>query len=211
MIEIILARHGETEWNNKMIFRGQADIDLNEVGRRQAELLGEYLSGEKIDFVYSSPLKRAVETAKAIADRQKLEVNIVQNLNDLNFGEWQGLPLEEVEEQYPELYRDWLDTPEQVRVPGGESLEDVRSRALSFVEDAVMRCGEGKIVFVSHRVVNNVLIMALLGLDNSHFWKIRLNTGGISRFDCGNGRLVLTSHNDTSYLKSMGDIAKVDF
>ena len=82
---------------------------------------------------------------------------------------------------------------------------------MSFVEDAVMRCGEGKIVFVSHRVVNKVLIMALLGLDNSHFWKIRLDTGGISRFDCGDGRLVLTAHNDTSYLKSIRDIATVDF
>jgi broad specificity phosphatase PhoE len=211
MVEIILARHGETEWNKEEIFRGRADIDLNEVGMRQAELLGEYLSGEEIDFVYSSPLKRAVRTAKAIADRQKLEVNIVPNLNDISFGEWEGKPVKEVKEKDPELYQDWLDTPEQVRVTGGESLEDVRGRAFSFVEDAVMRCGEGRIVFVSHRVVNKVLILALLGLDNSHFWKIRLDTGGISRFDCGNGRLVLTAHNDTSYLRSVRSGSNNDF
>lgn len=211
MVEIILARHGETDWNTGEIFRGRADIELNEVGVKQAELLGEYLSGEKIDFVYSSPLKRAVKTAEAIARPRAVDVNIVQNLIDFDYGEWQGLSLREVKEKYPELYQDWRDTPEQVRIPGGESLEDVRSRAMPFVEDAVMRCGEGKIVFVSHRVVNKVLICALLGLGNAHFWNIRLDTGGISRFNCGDGRVVLTSHNDTSYLKSVKNIHTGDF
>jgi broad specificity phosphatase PhoE len=211
MVEIILARHGETEWNRGEIFRGRADVELNDVGIRQAELLAEYLAAEEIDFIYSSPLKRAVRTAQAVAGLKKLDVSIVQNLNDIDYGEWQGLSRREVKEKYPEIYRDWLDTPEQVRIPGGESLEEVRSRAMPFVEDAVMRCGEGRIVFVSHRVVNKVLICALLGLDNSYFWKIRQDTGGITRFDCGEGRLVMTSHNDTSYLRSIKGAPLADF
>ena len=211
MLEIILARHGDTDWNASEIFRGRADVELNETGLRQAELLGEYLGNEKIDIIYSSPLKRAVKTAEAIARHQALDVNIVQNLIDFDHGEWQGLSLREVKERYPELYRDWQDTPEQVRIPGGESLEEVRSRAMPFVEDTVMRCGEGRIVFVSHRVVNKVLVCALLGLGNAHFWNVRLDTGGISRFNCGNGRVVLTSHNDTSYLKPVKNIPEGDF
>ncbi len=211
MVEIILTRHGETDWNTAEIFRGRADVDLNETGLKQAELLGEYLSGEKIDFVYSSPLKRAVQTAEAIAQPHTLDVNTVQNLIDFDYGEWQGLAHREVRDKYPELYQDWLDTPEQVRIPGGESLEDVRSRAMPFVEDAVMRCREGRIVFVSHRVVNKVLICALLGLGNAHFWNVRLDTGGISRFNCGDGRVVLISHNDTSYLKPVQSIPPGDF
>ena len=211
MVEIILVRHGETDWNSGEIFRGRADVELNATGLRQAELLGKYLGGEKIDFVYSSPLKRAVKTAEAIARPRALDVNIVRNLIDFDYGEWQGLSQREVKEKYPELYQDWLDTPEQVGIPGGESLEDVRSRAMPFVEDAVMRCGEGRIVFVSHRVVNKVLICALLGLGNAHFWNVRLDTCGISRFNCGDGRVVLTSHNDTSYLKPVESIPKGDF
>ena len=211
MIEIILVRHGETDWNAGEVFRGRADVALNEIGLRQAELLGEYLGAEKIDFVYSSPLKRAVQTAEAIARPQGLDINTVRNLIDLDYGEWQGLSHQEVRESYRELYRDWLDTPEQVRIPGGESLEEVRSRAMPFVEDAVMRCGEGRVVFVSHRVVNKVLICALLGLGNNQFWNIRLDTGGITRFDFGDGRLVLTSHNDTSYLKSVRSLPRNDF
>jgi alpha-ribazole phosphatase len=211
MVEIVLVRHGETDWNAGEVFRGRADIDLNETGVRQAELLGEYLSRDKIEFVYSSPLKRAVQTAEAIAAHHKLKVNAVSNLIDIDFGEWQGMPLKEVKEKYPEIYRDWEDTPEQVKIPGGESLEEVRSRAMPFVEDAVMRCGEGRIVLVTHRVVCKVLICALLGIDNSHFFKIKIDTCGVTRFDCGGGRLVLTMHNDTSFLRSVRSTGLKDF
>ena len=211
MVEIILARHGETDWNVGEVFRGRADVELNETGVRQAELLGEYLSEVKMDAVYSSPLKRAMKTAEAIAGRQALKVNAVQNLIDFDFGEWQGLSHQEVRERYPELYADWISLPEQVRIPGGESLEDVRNRAMPFVEDAVMRCGEGRIVLVSHRVVNKVLICAMLGLDNSHFWNIKLDTCGITRFSYEGDGLILTKHNDTSYLKSIQKAPLTDF
>jgi len=210
MVEIILARHGETDLNAGEIFRGRVDVDLNEAGIKQAELLGNYLGNERIDLVYSSPLKRAVKTAEAIARPHNLEVNVAENLIDFDYGEWQGLPLREVREKYGELYRDWQDTPEQVRVPGGESLEDVRSRTMAFIEDAVMRFSEGKIVFVSHRVVHKVLIN-LLGLGNAHFWNVRLDTCGITRFICGEGRLVLASHNDTSCLKRVWSTHLNDF
>jgi broad specificity phosphatase PhoE len=201
MVSIILARHGETAWNAREIFRGRADIPLNDTGLRQAELLGRYLGIGKIDVVYSSPLQRAVKTAEAVASPHGFDINIVSNLNDIDCGEWQGLSLREVMERYPELYQDWLDTPEQVRLPGGETLEEVRSRVVPFVGDAVMRCGEGTIVLVSHRVVHKVIICALLGLGNASFWNVRLDTGGITRFEFNGDRVVLVSHNDTSYLQ----------
>ena len=203
MVEIILIRHGETEWNAAEMFRGRADVPLSGAGLKQARLLGEYLRGEKIDVIYSSPLRRAVETAEAVAGYHGLTVNIVDNLNDFDFSSWQGLTLEEVKEKYGEIYQDWLDTPEQMKIPGGESLEDVKNRALPFVQDAVMRCGEGKIALVSHRAVHKVLICALLRLDNSSFWSFKLDTGGITRFVFNGDRAVLTVHNDTSFLKSL--------
>jgi len=211
MVEILLVRHGETDLNAGEIFRGRVDVDLNQEGMKQAELLGDYLGREKIDLVYSSPLKRAVKTAEAVTRPHNLEVNVAESLIDFDYGEWQGIPLREVGEKYGELYRDWLDTPEQVRVPGGESLEDVRSRTMPFLEDAVMRLDEGKIVFVSHRVVHKVLICNLLGLGNAHFWNVRLDTCGITRFICGEGRLVLAGHNDISHLKSLNSRNLNDF
>jgi broad specificity phosphatase PhoE len=211
VLEIILVRHGETDWNAGEIFRGRADVALNETGLKQADKLGEYLSGEKIDVIYASPLKRAIKTAEAIAARQGLEICITPNLNDIDCGEWEGRTLEEVKEKCPDVYRDWLDTPEQVRIPGGESLEEVRCRVMPFIEDAVTRCREGRIALVSHRVVNKVIICNMLGLGNGSFWSLKLDTGGITRFELNGARLVLIVHNDTSYLKEISFNHQVDF
>ncbi|OGO41256.1 MAG: hypothetical protein A2137_03635 [Chloroflexi bacterium RBG_16_58_8] len=202
MIEIILARHGETEWNKGEIFRGRAEVGLNETGLRQAALLAECLGQEKIDIIYSSPLQRAVKTAEAIASRHGLKVSAVENLIDFDYGEWQGMTHPEVKEKYAGLYRDWLDTPERVKMPGGESLKNVRERVVPFVKDTAAGCGEGKIVFVSHRVVLKVLICALLGLGDSCFWNIRMDTAALTRFTFNGNKAVLASHNDTCHLKS---------
>ena len=91
MTEIILARHGETEWNVAEIFRGRIDIELNETGTKQAALLAEYLSRRKIEAICSSPLKRALNTAEIIAGYHKLDVEIAPGLIDFDYGEWQGL------------------------------------------------------------------------------------------------------------------------
>ncbi len=210
MTEIILVRHGETDWNAAEVFRGRIDVGLNETGLEQAELLGGYLAGIKIDAVYSSQLKRALRTAEVIADRRKFEVKIAPGLVDFDFGNWQGLSRREVMNKYQVLYAEWIDYPERVRMTAGESLEDVRERAMAVVED-VMGQHSGSVVLVSHRVVNKVLICALLGLDNSHFWNIRQDTCGLTSFTYEEGRFILSRHNDTSYLKSIRQVKLGDF
>jgi len=210
MTEIILVRHGETEFNVGELFRGRIAIDLNETGKKEAELLGDYLSELKIEAIYSGPLKRAVNTAQAIARHHNLEVQTTEGLNDLDFGQWQGLSHQEAKEKYKEVYADWLNRPERVRLPGGETLGEVRQRAIKVVDEVTAKY-KGTVVLVSHRVVNKVLICALLGLDDSHFWNIRLDTGGVTTFTYENGRFVLTRHNDTCFLKSLKKPRRPDF
>ncbi len=210
MTEIIIVRHGETEWNVAEIFRGRIDIDLNEMGIKQAGLLAEYLSNVKIDAIYSSPLKRALKTAEIVAGYHKLDVDITSGLIDFNYGKWQGLSHQEVKDKYKELYAEWINHPDQVKMPAGESLDDVRKRAMGVVAE-VIASYEGTVVLVSHRVVNKVLICALLGLDNSHFWNIRQDTCGITIFTYENERFTLTKHNDTSYLKPIHKAPLGDF
>jgi broad specificity phosphatase PhoE len=208
--ELILARHGETAWNVEEVFRGRIDVELNETGQRQAELLAEYLSEQKIEAVYSSPLKRAARTAEAVARRHKLRVEIANGLTDCDFGQWQGLHLKEVRDKYSQLYQQWAESPQLVKLPGGESLDEVRERALAVVNGVTAK-HRGRVVLVSHRVVNKVLICSLLGLDNSHFWNIRQDVCGTTFFSYENGRLVLTRHNDTSYLKPLKRAELGDF
>ena len=210
MTEIILARHGETEWNVKEVFRGRIDVELNETGIKQAQLLAEHLSDVKIDAICSSPLKRALKTAETIAGYHKLDVEITPGLIDFNYGEWQGLSHQQVKDKYKELYAEWISSPDRIKMPAGESLSDVRERAMSVVSGVIAKY-EGTVILVSHRVVNKVLICALLGLDNSHFWNIKQDTGGITIFTFENERFILTEHNNTSYLKHLQKAPLSDF
>ena len=210
MAELILARHGETVWNVEKIYRGRRDVGLDKVGIKQAELLGKYLSNWELEAIYSSPLSRALDTANIVARYQKIGVHIAEGLIDFDYGEWQALPEQEAKRLYPTLHNDWHDNPHKVRMPGGESLEDVRKRAIEVVNDVVSKYQVG-VLLVSHRVVNKVLICSLLGLDNSHFWNINLDVGGITIFNYLDGRFVLTSHNDTSHLKELQKSVLDDF
>ncbi len=208
---IILVRHGQTAWNVSQVFRGQIDIELDETGLKQAELLGEYLSQRKLDAVFSSPLKRAVQTAEAIVRHHGLAVEIASGLNDINFGEWQGLSVQKVRTRFNKLFATWVSEPHRVSMPSGESLVDVHQRTLTVVNQMVYEY-EGKVVvIVSHRVVNKVLICCLLGLDNSHFWDIRLDNCGMTTFELTDGRFVLTEHNNTSFLEPLKQARISDF
>lgn len=210
MTELILARHGQTAWNVVEIFRGRIDVDIDETGLKQAELLADYLLTRKIEAVYSSPLKRAVKTARTIAYPHKIGVITTQSLNDLNFGEWEGLSVTEVQEKYATLFTEWIEKPHMVEIPSGERLDDVRERVLSLVDD-IINLYKGTVVLVSHRVVHKVLILALLGIDNSYFWNIKLDTAAMSTIVYENNRWVLTEHNNTCYLRPLAQPKLRDF
>ena len=210
MTEIILARHGETEWNAAEIFRGRSDIELDATGSKQAALLAEYLRDTKIEAIYSSPLQRALKTAEIIGGHHRLAVAIAPGLIDFDYGQWQGLAQQQVQTRYKELYEQWLNHPEKVKTPDGESLQAARKRAVSVVSDVIAR-HKGTVVLVSHRVVNKVLICALLGLDDSHFWNIRQDMCGTTTFIYEDGRFVLTEHNNTAYLQPLKQAPLGDF
>ena len=210
MTTIMLIRHGETDWNVEEIFRGGIDIELNETGIKQAQLLAKYLADVPITATYSSPLRRALKTADIIVSYHSVSIEIAPELTDFDYGEWQGLSHGVVKERYKELHNEWLRSPHLVRMPNGESLDDVRERAMGLIQQAIAK-HEGTVALVSHRVVNKVLICALLGLDGSHFWNIKLDTCGLTTFTYEDESFVLTRHNDTSFLKPIERATLSDF
>jgi alpha-ribazole phosphatase len=212
MTTVFLVRHGRTGWNKEQIFRGHKDVPLDEVGREEALLVGERLKEKGIKAVFSSPLSRAKETAKAVARSHNVEVQIVEELIDLHFGEWEGQSLKEVKKQYPDLYDRWQKAPHQVIFPGGEGLDAVRSRAMEAVKEIIQQYPKEAVALVSHRVVLKVLICALLGLDNSHFWNIAQDTTALNCFLHRNGAWICNFLNDTCHLKGVGEEeGKMDF
>ena len=212
MTSVYLVRHGQTAWNKEEIFRGRTDISLNEVGFRQAELVGEYLKGSNIHVVYSSPLLRARETARRVAEVFNLKVLPLEGINDMSFGKWEGLSLKEVQIHDRDLYRQWRTEPHLVRLPGGETLDEVRMRAMAALED-VIRLNTGQnLVLVSHRVVIKVILCGILGIDNSHFWQIGQDTTAINLIQHKNGKYILSFLNETCHLKRLKEEwARIDF
>lgn len=210
MTTIMLIRHGDTDWNVGEIFRGRADVELNEAGVRQAQLLARYLEGVPMEAVYSSPLKRALRTAEIVAAPHGLDVIASQELVDFHFGAWQGMSHDAVRDEFKALYYEWLKNPHRVRILGGETLDEVKRRAGRLINE-VIATNEGTVALVSHRAIHKVLICSLLGLDNSHFWDIELDTCGVTTFVHVDGRFILKKHNDTSFLRSMNRGVQTDF
>ena len=212
MTRIYLVRHGQTAWNKEEIFRGRTDVPLNETGLREAQLAGEYFREMDLRAVYSSPLLRARETAQKIAEVQRLEVRPLQGIIDMCFGAWEGQSLKEVQEKDGERFQQWKNEPHLVKIPGGETLDEVRERAMGALEDTIQSHSGKTLLFVSHRVVNKVILCSILGLDNSHFWQIGQDATAINLIQHRDGRYVLSLLNDACHLKRLHpERVKVDF
>jgi len=207
MTRIILVRHGQTAWNvgassaEGERFRGRIDLPLNEKGYAQAQALAGRLADEPIAAIYASPLQRAMETARPTARRLGLSVQPLGGIIDINYGEWQEHSHSEVSRLYPALYRQWLREPHLVRPPGGESLEEVRDRAMAALYHVIARHQDQIALVVAHQVVNKVLVCAMLGLDDSYFWRIRQDNGCLNIFDYQEGVFTAVLINDTCHLK----------
>ena len=203
MSRIILVRHGQTEWNRVVRFRGIIDVPLNETGLAQARATGRRLASSPVTAVYSSPLSRALQTAEAIAEPHGLRVIPHQGLNDMSFGTWGGLSPEEARKLSPEQAPRWFTEPHLVRPPGGGTLEEVRTRVTQAVREIVARHEQETAVLVAHQLVNRVLCCALIGLDNSHFWRIGQDPCCVSIFDQHDGRFDVVTLNDTCHLAGL--------
>jgi broad specificity phosphatase PhoE len=212
MTSIYLVRHGQTSWNREEIFRGRTDIPLDETGLKQAELAGEYLKEAEIDAIYSSPLSRALETAERIARFHNLKIQPLEGIIDMSFGNWEGQAHQEIRKNDSETYRRWREEPHLVRLPDGESLDDVRMRSMAALGEVTRKHPGKTLILVSHRVVNKVLICGILDLDNSHFWQIAQDPTAINLIQYRNEKYILSLMNETCHLKPLKEEgAKIDF
>lgn len=205
---LYLARHGESTWNPTGRYQGRIDTELSELGQRQAELLGERLSGVEVSTVYSSPLQRAHDTAYAIAVRHGLAVHEEADLTEMDHGLWCGLLKSEVEHRFGPLLKHWYEHPADVEMPEGESLADVQKRSCVAIDRIVQANPGGTVVVCTHDVVLKVLVVQVLGLDLDAFWSIRADNASLSVVDYTERGPVLTGLNDTCHLgKLRSDIA----
>lgn len=202
MARLLLVRHGKTEWNEAGRYVGRSDIGLSAFGLREAAALGQRLAGERIDAIYCSDLKRAVQTAQVIASGRNVEPMTREELREMDFGEFEGLTLEEIRQRRPEF--DWWTARDaDMQFPQGESVRRVVSRVGPFAGRLESYAEGETVLIVSHGGTLRALICLLLGLDLEHWWQIALDSASLTVVDTYPERTVLSLLNDVCHLSDL--------
>ncbi|HEY3150457.1 MAG TPA: histidine phosphatase family protein [Candidatus Binatia bacterium] len=200
-MQILLVRHGATDWNLQGRCQGSIDRDLSDVGIRQAEQLATLLSQEEIHAIYSSNLRRARQTAELISQPHKLSVTIEDDVRELDHGELEGLTFNEIKTNYAEFLARWRSIPAEISVPGGERLGDVAERAWNALTQIVRRHQEAeRILVVSHNFPILGIICRVTGTDLNDYRTFHLDPCSLTRlrYD-GNGDWQMTQVNNRDY------------
>lgn len=198
---ILLIRHGETAWNRGKIFRGMHDIPLNENGRMQARHLTVALSTRAIDAAYTSPLSRARETAQIVLTPHEVEATVHTGFTDFDYGDWTGLEDSEVARRWTDKHRVWLTAPHTLRVPGGNTLQEVYENAVGALGDIVRAHANQTVALFAHRVVNKLLVAGMLTLGVERFPFIRQDNCCLNEFQWTGRDYIVISLNDVSHLR----------
>jgi len=198
---VLIVRHGQTASNVSGRYMGWIDEDLSDEGVWQAEQLSHRLAGWSITSVYSSPLRRANRTAEIIAAPHSIPVSIVDGLGEIRVGAWEGKFGKELEAEFPDLWRLWKTDPSTVRMPGGESLSQVRERAIASLEDIVEANRGHQVLMVTHDVVVRLLVAYCLGASSSIYRRLDAGNASLTIIQVGDGWLRLRLMNDRGHLE----------
>jgi len=200
-MQIVLVRHGATDWNLEHRCQGSSDRDLSEVGLRQAERIAAQLRGENLAAIYASDLKRARRTAEVIGQPHKLPVRIEESIRELDHGRLEGLTFSEIRANFGEFLSRWRTEPAELQVPGGERLIDVAERAWVGLNQIARRHSiDDNIVVVSHNFPIVGIVCQITGTHLNNYRDFRLDPCGISRLHCnGDGRWQVTQINSREY------------
>lgn len=177
---LFLVRHGQTDLNRDRRFRGMSDAPLNEAGIDEARGAAGLLAAAPLAAIHTSPIPRAAETARIIAEVTGAGVVEDDGFTDIDYGEWQGLTVEEVTERFgaDEIGR-WRSDPGGFTFPGGDSMESVRERIRPALERVAGGHPGANACVVSHLAVLKVCYVAALDLPWDYFWRVVLDNGSV--------------------------------
>lgn len=200
MGKIYLIRHGETDANRTFQFQGHIDNPLNSKGLRQAAALGKYYENIELDAVYSSSMQRARQTATPLAQFHGVDLQPLDELKEVSFGDWEGLSYDEIKAKWGDQLELFFKQPAQCRMPGGESFDDVAKRVQA-TYNMIIEANSGKnIAIVSHGGVVRVQLCLLLGLDINKLWMFGVHNASTTCIGRWQDRFTIEYVNDTHYL-----------
>lgn len=201
MKKILLIRHGQNDWVGKRLAGRTPGVHLNENGRREAEMLADRLTRSDVDIhvLYSSPLERARETAAPLAERLKMEVQILDGVAEVEYGQWTGRSLDDLKDEarWPTvLYR-----PSGARFPGGETMRAMQNRAVEAIEHVASQLEEKQTAVVfSHSDVIKAILAHYAGIHFDLFQRLVVSPASISIVGFGDHGPIVIQLNDTAHV-----------
>ncbi len=179
--EIILIRHGETEWNSQQRMQGHSNSDLSSVGQAQIQALGQWMKNVPFDHIYSSDSLRAKQTAEAITQFSGHELKIDLRLREKNLGVFEGLTSEEARERHPEVFRLFKTAGSKYVIDEGESTQQLQDRALEIVDEIRIKHPEERVLLVTHGGFIRVVMKHSLGLSLETPTRFLIRNTGVFR------------------------------
>ncbi len=202
---LLLLRHGESEGNVQRRIQGWLDYPLTPIGWEQAAASGRFLAGREAVALYSSPLRRARETADRVAEHTGHEVIDLPDLREYRFGEAQGLLWDEARERWGLVGRDWGSG----RIPGEEGVTAFRTRVARQVEELLARHADDVAICVVHGGVLGAVVATLCGLADREYAQIYTANCGVTTISSGaDGRASIEVLNEVCHLRALGEIEK---
>lgn len=180
---LILMRHGQPDPEMNGRCCGNLDIGLAATGRDQVRNRANLLRHLAPEVIYTSPSKRAMDSAKEIAREISVGIEIVPALSEINFGAFEGLRFDEIKRTHPERYKQWMEEPTNIKFPGGESFVEMRTRVLSFLRQFSRARLQRKVLLISHAGVNRIIVASALRLPWRQIFRIDQSYAGISIVD----------------------------
>lgn len=204
MTTLILMRHGHVEGISPERFRGRAELALSPLGVRQAQALADRVSAHYAPVaLYTSPMGRCMASAIPISRAANIPLQTLMNLQDIDYGEWQGFAHEEAKRQWPALYETWKERPHLMRFPAGESLQDVVARTADVVREMLSRYphDSDQVLLMAHDSVNRAILLQLLDQPLSAYWRLEQSPCAINEIIIDKQKISIRCINDTAHLE----------
>jgi broad specificity phosphatase PhoE len=204
MTKIILTRHGHVEGIKPERFRGREPLQLTTRGEAEAAALAQRIAARwRPGHIYTSPMGRCIATAAAITRATGVAAKICDDLNDIDYGAWQFKTFTEAKAQDPALFAAWFATPQRVRFPNGESPQDLAARTADALRMVLARHDDETVVLVGHDSVNRALLLEVLDLPLSAYWRLAQEPCRINEIDVSAAGVRVRSINATQHLETV--------
>ena len=200
MVKLILVRHALTVDNQKSRLSGHIDSSISEEGKEQIDKITNYLKDFDIDKIYTTTSSRTKDTVKKLSELKSIEIIEKESLNEISFGDFEGLTFDEIKDKYPKEFQDMIEKGYEYKYPNGESLIDSYNRVCIELDNIISNNDDRTILICSHGGTIRNIITYLISNSYKYHWNFKIDNGSVTILEVQDGFTVITAMNNTSFI-----------